>query len=187
MNFNKHFDLAGAHAFLSPSQYHWIRYDDAKLDQRFITNEAAKLGTEMHELAHRLIKLGVKLPHSQRKTLNMYVNDAIGYHMTPEQVLFYSRNCFGTADAISFKANTLRIHDLKTGVTPCHVEQLLVYAALFCLEYGFRAPEIKYDLRIYQSDEVQMFETDPVDIAEIMAKIIHFDKRIESLREEAQA
>ena len=31
MNFNKHSDLEGCHAFLSASKYHWINYDDEKL------------------------------------------------------------------------------------------------------------------------------------------------------------
>jgi hypothetical protein len=37
----------------------------------------------------------------------MYVNDAIGYQMTPEQPIYYSENCVGTADAISFKNDFL--------------------------------------------------------------------------------
>ena len=49
-----------------------------KLDRVFFTNEAAKRGTELHALAHDLIRLGVKLPKT-RATLNMYVNDAIGF------------------------------------------------------------------------------------------------------------
>lgn len=63
--------------------------------------------------------------------MNMYVNDAISFRMVPEQILFYSENCFGTADTIVFRNGTLRIHDLKTGVVPAHMEQLEIYAALF--------------------------------------------------------
>lgn len=80
-----------------------------------------------------MYSIGQKLPRLN-KTLNAYVNDAIGYKMIPEQILFYSDNCFGTADAIVFRNGLLRIHDLKTGVIPAHMEQLEVYAALFCLE-----------------------------------------------------
>ena len=125
MRFNNHSQLAGMHAFLSASKYHWINYDEEKLDATFATHMTARRGTEMHELAAQLIKMGVRLPTS-RKTINLYVNDAIGYRMTPEQVLFYSENAFGTADAISFRGKKLRVHDLKNGVTPASDKQLKV-------------------------------------------------------------
>lgn len=186
MNFNQHYDLVGQHAFLSASKYHWINYDVDKLDQKFITHMAAQRGTELHELAHNLIRLGVKLPRST-KTLNLYVNDAIGWRMTPEQVLFYSEVCFGTADAIGFKNNFLRISDLKTGVSPTSEHQLEVYAALFCLEYRYKPTQLKIELRIYQNDEVRVYEGDPLVITHIMDRIITFDKRIKELRKEALA
>jgi len=149
-----------------------------------MTAMAARRGTELHELAHNLIRLGVKLPRSE-KTLNMYVNDSLGWRMTPEQVLYYSENCFGTADAISYKKGLLRISDLKTGVTPTKETQLEVYAALFCLEYQFKPFELDMELRIYQNDEVRVYEADPDVIFHIMDKIITFDKRITVLRQEA--
>jgi hypothetical protein len=183
MIFNKHSNLVGLHAFLSASKYHWINYDDQKLDASFISAMAARRGSELHDLAHQLIRLGVKLPKTAT-TLNMYVNDALGYRMAPEQVLFYSENCFGTADAISFRRNKLRIHDLKTGITPTSVHQLEVYAALFCLEYGFKPTELEIELRIYQSDEVRTYEGDPDVITHIMDKIKTFDQRIRELRGE---
>lgn len=183
MSFNKHSYLEGRHAFLSPSQYSWIRYDDEKLDQRFFTSLAAQRGTEEHDLAAKLIKLGIKLP-ATRKTLNLYVNDAIGYKMTPEQPLYYSDNCFGHVDALGFKRNKLRAFDLKTGEKEAKVDQLLVYAAIFCLEYHFKPFEIEYDLRLYQFNDVIMFETDPGDIAHIMDKIVEFDKRLNALKME---
>lgn len=120
MNFNRHSNLEGQHAFLGASKYHWINYDEDKVATAFRNHIATQRGTELHDLAARLILLRQKLPKSQ-KTLNMYVNDAIGYKMTPEQMLYYSENCFGTADAISFKQNVLRIHDLKTGEIPAHM------------------------------------------------------------------
>ena len=153
MNFNEHSRLKDQHAFLSPSKYHWVNYSDEKFDTTYIRHLAAVKGTRLHALAHECILLGVKLPKS-RKTLNMYVNDAIGYGMTPEQPLYYSENCFGHADTISFKRNFLRIHDLKTGDTPSSMKQLEVYQALFCLEYNIRPEEIESELRIYQLDEV---------------------------------
>jgi hypothetical protein len=33
--FNKHSNLAGQHAFLSASKYHWVNYTDQKLDASF--------------------------------------------------------------------------------------------------------------------------------------------------------
>lgn len=181
MNFNKHFNLEGRHAFLSPSQYHWIRYDDEKLANRFLKSMAARRGTELHKLAHDLIRLGVKLPKT-KQTLNAYVNDAIGYKMVPEQILYYSDNCFGTADSMTFRKNVLRIYDLKTGENACSIDQILVYGALFCLEYEVKPFEIEYDFKIYQNDEVISYEIDPGDIAHIMSIIITFDKIINEMK-----
>lgn len=183
MNFNDHSRLAGTHAFLSASNYHWINYDLEKLSERFLTASAAKRGTELHDFASEAIRLGIKLPKTS-KTLNMYVNDAIGYRMTPEQVLFYSPNCFGTADAISFKRNLLRIHDLKTGVTKASMHQLEIYAAMFCLEYNFKPFNIDIVLRIYQEDEIVELLPERDVITHLMDKIITFDKHLDKLRQE---
>lgn len=181
MNFNKHLRLEGQHAFLGASKYHWVNYDDEKLDSAYLKWKAAQKGTELHEIAAHLIKLGIKLPRS-RKTLNMYVNDAIGYRMEPEIVLYYSDNCFGTADTIMFRDNFLRIHDLKTGVSPTSMTQVKIYMALFCLEYGVDPNEIEAELRIYQNDEIEIEKPDPEEILRIMGKIISFDRRIENLK-----
>ena len=102
--------------------------------------------------------------------------------MKTEQVLYYSDNAFGTADAISFKNNFLRIHDLKTGITPSSMKQLEIYAALFCLEYSKNPNDIQIELRIYQNDEVLVHEPHPEDILYIMNKIVLFDKRIEKIK-----
>ena len=142
---------------------------------------AAQKGTELHDFAATCIQLGQKLPKS-RKTLNMYVNDAIGYRMTPEQVLYYSDNCFGTTDAICFRNDFLRIHDLKTGATPAHMEQLYIYAALFCLEYKIKPSEIGMETRIYQSDDIWVEHPTPEVIVPIIDKIITFDKVITKLK-----
>lgn len=185
MNFNKHFGFEGTHAFLSASKFHWINYDEDKLVDTYTRHMAARKGTELHDLAAQLIKHGQKLPRSQ-KTLNMYVNDAIGFKMKPEQILFHSVNCFGTADAISFRNNTLRIHDLKTGVTPAHMEQLMVYAALFCLEYGHKPGDIDIQLRLYQSDQIVEHNPGADEILPIMDKIVRFDKMIEKIKAEEE-
>lgn len=183
MNFNPHSALQGKHAFLSPSTYHWINYDEQKLDARWSLARAAVKGTSLHALAHEAIRLGVKLS-TANKTLSMYVADAIGYKMSCEQPLYYSDNCFGTPDTMSFRRNMLRIHDLKTGLARASEKQLEVYAALFCLEYGMSPFEINIELRIYQNDVVHVFDPDPSDIIHIMQQIIHFDRRIQQLKEE---
>lgn len=183
MNFNKHYNLSGQHAFLGASKYHWINYDENKISESYFKFMAAQRGTELHDFAAQCIKLGQKLPRSN-KTLNMYVNDAIGYKMTPEQVLYYSENCFGTADTISFRNNLLRIHDYKSGTIPAHMEQLMIYAALFCLEYKVKPSEIEIELRLYQSDEIFTHNPTAEEIVPIMDKIVTFDKIITNIKSE---
>ena len=183
MNFTNHSDLEGCHAFLGASKFHWINYSEDKLIESYRKHLATLQGTIMHEFAAQAIRLGQKLEKKQ-KTINMYVNDAIGFKMTPEQILYFSENCFGTADAISFKKDFLRIHDLKTGVTPAKMEQLEIYAALFCLEYGIRPGDIGMELRIYQNDEKNIFNPTAEDIFPIMDKIVHADKIISELKGE---
>jgi hypothetical protein len=184
MNFNTHSNLVGRHAFLSASNYHWVNYTEEDLDGRFVSAMAAQRGTALHDLARDLITLGVKLPKT-RTTLNLYVNDAIGYRMSPEQPLYVSENCFGTADAVSFRRNLLRIHDLKTGVTPVKITQLEVYAAMFCMEYRFKPFDIDIELRLYQNDDMVAYEADNNVIMHIIDKIQTFDKRITDLKMEA--
>lgn len=181
MNFNKHLNLKGTHAFLSASNYHWVNYDEDKLDKMFAQAQAAQRGTDLHAFAHEAIRLGVRLPQV-RKTLNLYVNDAIGYRMTPEQTLFYSVNVYGTADTIAFRRNILRIHDLKTGLNEASITQLEIYAALFCLEYRVKPWDISIELRIYQSDEVKVYVGDPDKIIHIQDRIVTFDRRINQMR-----
>lgn len=183
MHWNDHSKYQGLHAFLSASKYHWINYDDDKLIFMFKNELASIAGTETHEFAALCIKRRQKLPKSQQ-TLNMFVNDAIGFRMRPEQLLFYSENCFGTADAISFDGKLLRIHDLKTGVIKTHMEQLMVYAALFCLEYGVSPKDINIELRIYQSNDILICNPPPEAIIQIMATIQRFDKIINKIKEE---
>ena len=183
MNFNRHSNLEGQHAFLGASKYHWINYSDEKVAEAYSKFLATQKGTVLHEFAAKCIQLGQKLPKSH-KTLNMYVNDAIGYRLTPEQVLYYSENCFGTADAIGFRNGLLRIHDLKTGVIPAHMEQLEIYAALFCLEYKIKPAEIEMELRIYQSDEILYHKPTVEDILPIIDRIITSDKIIAKIKAE---
>lgn len=175
MNWNDHSRLKGSHAPFSPSQPAWLRYDSHKLLLARENQEAKKRGTELHEWAEKTINLGIK----QKKTkqaLNAYVNDAIGFAMDTEKTLYYSGNFYGTADAICFRDGLLRIHDLKTGKTPVRMDQLLVYAALFCLEYRYDPIDISIELRIYQGSEVIIHEPVPEEVQEIMDIIVEDDK-----------
>ena len=206
MQFNTHSNLKGQHAILGASNYHWLNYDDDKLFKRYLSSYSTVVGTALHELAEEHISQGLRLTKSDKKhvlfwlrykgipsnvinvnriydNLMAYVNDAIGYSMTPEVILYYSDNCFGTTDAIKFENNVLRIHDYKSGETPAHMEQLEIYASLFCLEYGYKPSDISIELRLYQGEEVLVHEPDPESISNIIEKIIYFDKKIEELKE----
>jgi hypothetical protein len=178
-------NLHGEHAFLSPSSYHWINYTPNRLAERWTALQAAAYGSAQHRYAQEQIDAGRLSNYAG--TLGMYINDAIRYRMTTEQVLYYSENCFGTTDAISFRYKTLRIFDLKTGVVKGSVHQLEVYTALFCLEYDMDPFDIKIELRIYQDDEVLVYDADPEDIMYIMEKIQEFDKQINQLRLEEES
>lgn len=180
MKFNEHYGLTGKHAVLSASKYHWINYTEEKFVSTYSRRLAQKRGLELHAFAQSCILLGQKLPRS-RRALNRYVNDAIGFNMKPEQVLVYSPNAFGTADAISFRNNLLRIHDLKTGISRVFMHQLEVYTALFCLEYDYEPNKIDIELRIYQGTETIQHIPEPLEIRRIMDKMILFDKRIQEM------
>lgn len=183
MNFAKHSNLEGLHAPFSPSQSAWLRYGADKAVDYYLNKKATVMGTRLHEWAKETIDLGIKQPRSD-KTLYSYVNDAIGFKMSTEVVLYYSPRFFGTADAISFKKNFLRIHDLKTGKTgkiEDHMEQLEVYAALFCLEYKIKPGDIKMELRVYKNDKVLVHNPEADDILPIMDKIVSLDKVLEKI------
>lgn len=181
MRFNEHSELRDRHAFLSPSKSSWLRYSPQQLEARFHSWKASKRGTDLHALAHEAIRLGVKLDSSNLALAN-YVADALEYGMICEQPLYYSENCFGCADTICFDGQTLLIHDLKTGITPSKLEQLMVYAALFCLEYQIDPHEIIIHVAIYQGDGKLEDDANPDDIAAIMLTIVEFDNYVESLR-----
>lgn len=207
MNFLTHNDLRGKHALLAPSQPFWLKYSEEELFKKFVSNYAQSMGTSLHELAETLIKNNIKLKKTDKNLVLVhllkdgipraaididriydnfvaYVNDAIGFRLTPEQPLVYSEYCFGTADAISFRNNLLRIHDYKSGTLPAKMEQLKIYAALFCLEYKFKPGEIEMELRIYQNDEVIIHNPEADEIGPIMDTIIHSDKMIREMNGE---
>lgn len=180
MFFNKHTNLEGLHAPFGASKSSWLRYSDDKIVEVYNNLQAAEMGTRLHEWAKQTIDLGIKQSRS-KKTIYSYVNDAIGFNMSTEVVLFYSERFFGTADSICFRNNFLRIHDLKTGRRPVHMEQLEIYAALFCLEYKIKPSDIHMELRIYQNDEILIHEPTAEDIIPIIDKIVHVDKMLEKI------
>jgi len=188
MNFNRHSELEGKHAFLSPSKMSWLRYNKDDLRSAYFNALAAARGTKLHSMAKDLITEGIKV-RGNKQTFAAYVNDAIGYGMTPEQPLYFSQNCFGTTDAIHYKDGLLRIHDLKTGAGQAHMEQLEIYAALFMLEYeralSIRPDTTKTILRIYQNDDVIEEEIEPEKIKAIMDIIRERDEWVDELRMES--
>lgn len=206
MIFNDHSDLKGKHAVLGASKNSWLNDDDEKLVQRYLNSFSAEIGTLTHEYACKRIGHKLKMiDHLSEKNALLfyllennvpwhaididrlfynvmpYVNDSIGYKMTPELVLKYSDYSFGTADALGYSRNTLRIHDLKTGTTPADMDQLMVYAAWFFLEYAKQVnfQKSKTELRIYQNQEVLCYTPTNNDISDIMKKIAHGSATIE--------
>lgn len=198
MNWNRHSELEGKHAIFSPSQSAWLRYDEGKIYNKIVSTYSPAIGTLLHKFAEEHILYGVKLTKASRQetllyllkndipyaaidmdylypNLMNYVNDAIGYKMTPEVVLWYSDNCFGTTDSICFRNRFLRVHDLKTGKSG-DMEQVLSYAALFCLEYKVKPTEIESELRIYQGGEILYHRPQPEEIIDTMETIKACDK-----------
>ncbi|MBQ0025923.1 MAG: DUF2800 domain-containing protein [Lachnospiraceae bacterium] len=205
MIFNEHLDLMGKHAFLAPSNPAWLSYDESRLIERYQNRHAQEMGTILHGLACDLIKEKITLAKADKKLLSVelqrsgisrstfdvdflypnfmsYVNDAIGFRMEPEVLLKYSNNCFGTADTIKYTPGFLRIHDYKSGTTPAHIEQLMIYAALFCLEYkdqlNLDLGNMKFELRLYQYDLSKVANPTPNDIRDIADIIVKEDNII---------
>lgn len=182
LRFNPHYELENQHAFLGASKFHWIRYDVEKMRTIWENKFAAMDGVRKHAFAAFAIRERVRVAELNN-TLHMYINDAIGFRMTPEQPLKYSDNCFGTPDAIDFRKQILRIHDLKTGVHPGNFDQIRIYCALFCLEYKVNPYDIEMIMRIYQNNQIFEEVADPKEIRRIMDKIVEFDKEIETMKE----
>lgn len=93
MIFNDHSNLEGLHAPFGASRSSWLRYDDNRIIEVYRNMKASEIGTILHEWAKNTIDLGIKQPRSN-KTLYSYVNDAIGFKMSTEVVLYYSERFF---------------------------------------------------------------------------------------------
>lgn len=174
----------GDHAFLGASNYAWVNYDDEKLVRTYVSKLAAAKGTALHALAANLIKLKVNLPNDG-KTLSLYVNDALKFHLRPEEKLYYSKYAYGTTDGINFEDGILRISDLKTGKSKVSFLQLEIYAALFFLAYSeYPLKLVKgIELRIYQNNEIALETPEISDILPTMDKIKRGSKILEGLEE----
>lgn len=152
--------------------------------ETYIYSKYSQKNEDYKQLGLSLINSLRQLPKEVFETVKLYINDGIGYRMTPEQILYYSDDIFGTADTISFREDRLRIHDLKTGVNPAHMEQLILYAALFCLEYSINPLSIRIELRLYQDGNVICHEPETAEIQAIIDKLIFINKNISKLKEE---
>lgn len=212
MQFNQHRHLEGKHAILSASSWRWLNDDTDELIARLRGKYAQSIGTILHNVAYKHIKYRIKLYKYDKKNvmlelltngipvvvvesldfdamfdnLMVYVNDCIGFRMEPEVVLCYSENFFGTTDAITYSKQDhfLRIHDYKSGVTEAHVNQLMIYSALFCLEYRIKMEGLQTELRIYQNNETGIWNPTVDEIVPVMDKIVTFDKFLTRVNEE---
>lgn len=173
ISFTPHPELEGKHALMSPSKYNWVKDDHNQFMRRIDSYFAAQRGTELHELAAKLIEHRIKVRDDQT-TFGMYVNDAIDFCMSPEVPVKYTDNCFGTIDTVCFRddLNLLRIHDLKTGVSPANVLQLMIYAAIVCLENKIDPTAISFILRIYQNNTYEEWSPDGTEIKQIAEEIL---------------
>lgn len=185
MKWNDHSRYEGQHALFPASRPSWLNYGEDQLFTYCDAVAAKERGTRLHKFAQDCIELGQWLPKKPETTLSLYVNDAIALNMSPEKVLFYSKYFFGTTDAISFDGALLRIHDLKTGAIPGKIEQLMIYDALFCLEYNIDPLDIGHTLRIYQFDDFSEVTPESGRISEIMDQIVRFNELL-LLREEEE-
>lgn len=197
MNYEKYSNLVGKHAMFSPSSISLADKTDKDIIRYWARKYIPEIGTALHDIARAHIKNRIKLTRYSKSevllslidtykiplaviertidfdvkyhNLMTYVNDGIKHRMVPEQILYLSNLCFGTADTISSldsveRTGMLRIHDLKTGDTPAKMFQLENYAALFCLNYNYKPVDLEMELRIYQSGEVLYHNPDPNDI-----------------------
>lgn len=183
MRFNKHYAMEGQHAPFGASRYHWVNYDLEKLRVVWSNMDSARLGDRYHAYAAEAIRLRQRQARN-KKTVNAYINDAIGFRMEPEVLLFATPNFFGTADAIQYYEDQqlLRVHDLKTGISPTSFKQLDVYCAFFCIEYKLKPHDLRMIERIYQLDDMFEQEADPDEIQRIIDVIHEFDPIIESMK-----
>ena len=66
------------------------------------------------------------------------------------------------------------------------MEQLIVYAALFCLEYEKKPGDITIELRIYWNNDILICNPTAEDILPVMDKIKYFDKLIKEIKKDEE-
>lgn len=115
------------------------------------------------------------LPGEAYISAKLFIGDSIGFHMESEQKLKLSNKINGTADAVRFypKENLLRVSDLKTGSRPAKIEQVLIYAALYCYENRLDPLKTNFETRIYQNGVIHIEQPDKEDINDIYKNIVH--------------
>lgn len=214
MIWNEHSELRGKHAIFAPSNPSFLNYGLGKesedvIFQRFASQYSPLIGTIVHDFAEERILYNQKLHKTNKSDLLIrllkagippividldyiygnlipYVNDAISFRMDPEVILKYSDDCFGTTDAICYREKELLIHDLKTGKTPVHMDQLLVYSALFFLEYKANPETTTTILRIYQAHDILEDRPEPERIRAAMNQIVELDKKVKKWKVEGK-
>lgn len=212
MIWNEHSELRGKHATFAPSNPSFLNYslepqNEDVIFQRFSSQYSAQIGTIVHDFAQERILYNQKLHKTNKSDLLIrllksgvppvvidldyiysnlipYVNDAISFRMDPEVILKYSDDCFGTSDAVCYRDKELRIHDLKTGRSTVHMDQLLVYAALFFLEYKASPETTSTVLRIYQASDILEDRPEPERIRAAMNQIVELDKKVKKWKAE---
>lgn len=164
---------------LTKNKYDIIRCFKSYLKGKYDRSDDPSISQEERDKKYNrlvyLYKALDYLPDEVWPTVNMYINDAVNYRMTPECHLFYSWNFFGTADAISFDVDDkiLRIHDLKTGSKAVNLTQLYVYAAYFCLEHDKDPMDIATEVRVYQNNDILGEVCDRDKLNDLVEKIKH--------------
>jgi len=170
------------------TEIHEFAADQISLRQKLSTPKSVKenlrtfIFNKYKDNDNRIIPYGEKildeinfLPKIVFNTTMVYIQDGVGFKMEPEKKLMYSELFWGTSDSVSFRDGYLRIHDLKTGAVPAHMEQLQVYAALYCLMNDVKVNDISIELRIYQNNEVLCDKPTSETIGSIMNFMVKRD------------
>lgn len=211
MQWHDHSEIEGLHAFLSPSKKTWISYDFEKLEAAYANSWATTIGTVLHAFAEKRILRKKRITNKSKESvedfmyengipeklidieqyfenLAAFVNDAIGFRMRPEQGLKISDDCFGHADAISYdeRKKILRISDYKSGKTEPSMDQLLIYAALFFVEYskelGIRLSDLKVELRIYYQGQIIYYEPEEDVMAHMVDVVLCKNRELKTIK-----
>ena len=67
MNFNKHSNLEGQHAFLGASKYHWINYSEDKVAEAYSKFLATQKGTVVTCFCSPVYIIGTEATEDLRK------------------------------------------------------------------------------------------------------------------------